>query len=108
MSVNISPEGFPAAHQMAFEAAQDAVAGLPDNDACGFAWVEVYGVRSNSKMGKAMLAAGFRKSYNGSLTLWNPSRAPVQSIGVLEKGAQAYAMTLKYYGFEAYMCSRLD
>ena len=46
-----------------------------DRDACGFAWVDVYGVRSNSKLGKWLQAAGFRKSYTGSLQLWNPSQA---------------------------------
>ncbi|NDH68208.1 MAG: hypothetical protein EBY22_09985, partial [Gammaproteobacteria bacterium] len=29
-----------------------------DRDACGFAWVNVWGVRSNSKLGKWLQAAG--------------------------------------------------
>ena len=81
-----------------------------DRDACGFAWVDVYGVRSNSKLGKALIAAGFSKSYTGSLQLWNPSKAYVQSISVLEAGADAYAKVLKdKLGLEkVYAGSRLD
>jgi hypothetical protein len=76
-------------------AAKQALQKYGDRDACGFAWVNVYGVRSNSKLGKALQAAGFRKDYTGSLQLWNPSRAAVQSIGILEAGAYAYAEVLK-------------
>lgn len=109
IQMTISPEMFATIHAEAVEAAKAAVVGLPDNDACGFAWVEVFGVRSNSKLGKAMVAAGFRKSYTGALTYRNPSKAPVQSVGVLGKGAVAYANVLKKYGFaEAYGWSRLD
>ena len=81
-----------------------------DRDCCGFAWVNVWGVRSNSKLGKALQAAGFRKSYDGSLQLWNPSQAGVQSISVLEAGAEAYAQVLKErLGLErCYAGSRLD
>jgi hypothetical protein len=81
-----------------------------DRDCCGFAWVNVWGVRSNSKLGKALQAAGFRRSYDGSLQLWNPSQAGVQSISVLEAGAEAYARVLKdKLGLErCYAGSRLD
>jgi hypothetical protein len=81
-----------------------------DRDACGFAWVDVYGVRSNSKLGKALQAFGFRKNYTGSLQLWNPSQAGVQSVSVLEAGAEAYAQVLKdKLGLEkVYAGSRLD
>lgn len=81
-----------------------------DRDCCGFAWVNVWGVRSNSKLGKALQAAGFRKSYDGSLQLWNPSQAGVQSISVLEAGAEAYAEVLRAkLGLErCYAGSRLD
>ena len=81
-----------------------------DRDACGFAWVNVYKVRSNSKLGKALQAAGFRKSYTGALQLWNPSQAGVQSVGILEAGAEAYAEVLRTkLGLEScYAGSRLD
>ena len=81
-----------------------------DRDACGFAWVDIYGVRSNSKLGKWLQAAGFRKSYTGSLQLWNPSQAGVQSISVLEAGAEAYAEVIKTkLGLDkVYAGSRMD
>ena len=81
-----------------------------DRDACGFAWVDVYGVRANSRLGKTLASHGFRKSYTGSLQLWNPSGAGVQSVSVLEAGAEAYAKVLKdKLGLEkCYAGSRLD
>lgn len=81
-----------------------------DRDCCGFAWVNVWGVRSNSKLGKALQAAGFRKDYTGSLQLWNPSKAGVQSLNVLEAGAEAYAQVLREkLGLEkVYAGSRMD
>ena len=81
-----------------------------DRGACGFAWVNVWGVRSNSKLGKALQAAGFRKDYTGSLQLWNPGKAAAQSIDVLEAGAYAYAEVLKNkLGLEkVYAGSRMD
>ena len=80
-----------------------------DRDACGFAWVDVYGVRSNSRLGKTLQSFGFRKSYTGSLQLWNPSGAGTQSISILEAGAEAYAKVLtEKLGVKAYAGSRLD
>jgi hypothetical protein len=81
-----------------------------DRDACGFAWVNIYGVRSNSKLGKWLAAAGFRKDYTGALCLWNPSGFPTQSISILEAGAEAYAEVLKNkLGLDrVYAGSRLD
>ena len=81
-----------------------------DRDACGFAWVDVYGVRSNSRLGKTLQSFGFSKSYTGSLQLWNPSKAGVQSISVLEAGADAYAKVLREkLGLEqCYTGSRMD
>ena len=80
-----------------------------DHDACGFAWVDVLGVRSNSRLGKTLQSFGFRKSYTGSLQLWNPSQAGSQSISILEAGAEAYAKVLtEKLGIKAYAGSRLD
>lgn len=80
-----------------------------DRDACGFAWVNVWGVRSNSRLGKTLQSYGFRKSYDGSLQLWNPSGAGTQSISVLEAGAEAYAKVITdKLGIRAYAGSRLD
>ena len=99
------------AAQAARVAAKEAYAALGgDRGACGFAWVNVWGVRSNSKLGNALKAAGFRKDYTGALCLWNPSKAAVQSLDVLEAGAYAYAEVLKEkLGLEkVYAGSRMD
>jgi hypothetical protein len=92
-------------------AAKQAMVALGgDRGACGFAWVNVWGVRSNSKLGNALKAAGFRKDYTGALSLWNPSKAAVQSLDILEAGAYAYAEVLKEkLGLEkVYAGSRMD
>jgi hypothetical protein len=100
-----------AAEMAARTAAKQTYAALGgDRGACGFAWVNVWGVRSNSKLGNALKAAGFRKDYTGALSLWNPSKAAVQSLDILEAGAYAYAEVLKdKLGLEkVYAGSRMD
>jgi hypothetical protein len=98
-----------AAHQ-ARTAAKAFLQAHGDRDCCGFAWVNVWGVRSNSKLGKALQAAGFRKDYTGSLRLHNPSKAATQSLNVLEAGAEAYAQVLRdKLGLDkVYAGSRMD
>mgnify|MGYP001553545924 CR=1 FL=1 len=83
-----------------------------DGGACGFAWVDVYGVRSNSKLGKALQEVGFRKSYSGQLQLWNGRNGWYfgQSVDASEAGAIAYANKFKeLLGLDrCYAGSRLD
>ena len=75
---------------------------------CGFAWVNIYGVKGNTKLGRAMKQAGYTKSYDGSIQIYNPAGYGGQSMDVKEAGAQAYAEVLRQYGFKAYMGSRAD
>jgi hypothetical protein len=98
-----------AAAQTAAKAFSDKHFGGSDGGACGFAWVNVYKVRSNSKLGKALCEVGFRKSYTGGLQLWN-TWWHGQSVDAAEHGATAYAITLKQeLGIEdVYAGSRLD
>lgn len=79
-----------------------------DRDACGFAWVSIYGVKGSTKIGKKLISLGFRKSYEGGLQYWNPSGSMTQCITAKEEGANAYAKIFKDAGFEAYMGSRMD
>ena len=80
-----------------------------DRGACGFAWVEVYVDRTNSKQAKELLAAGFRKDYKPKcLSFWNPGDLPVQNIDIKEAGADAMATYLRSLGLNAYAGSRLD
>jgi hypothetical protein len=105
-----------AAHEKAMTAARTAAQqfsdkhfGGQDGGACGFAWVNVYKVRSNSKLGKALQDVGFRKDYSGALQLWN-KWWPGQSVDAAEHGATAYAAVMKEeLGLDnCYSGSRLD
>ncbi len=79
-----------------------------DQFACGFAWVNIHGIKGNTKLGRAMKAAGIRQDYTKAFQLWNPSGLPVQNIDCKEAGAEACAKVLQKYGFQAYAGSRLD
>ena len=75
---------------------------------CGFAWVNIYGVKGNTKLGRAMKQAGYEKSYDGSLQIYNPSGHRGQSMDVKEAGAEAAANVFTKYGFKCYAGSRAD
>jgi hypothetical protein len=83
--------------------------GRKDAFACGFAWVDVYVDRTNSKQAKELIAAGFKKDYKPKcLSMWNPGNLPVQNIDIKEAGADAMATYLRSLGLNAYSGSRLD
>lgn len=82
--------------------------GGEDKYSCGFAWVDIYGVKGNTRLGRALKAAGIRKSYTGSYQIWNPAGYACQNIDTLEAGAEAAARVFEKYGFRAYAGSRLD
>ena len=91
------------------KAGQESYAQVGERDACGFAWVEVFVDRTNSKEAKELIAAGFRKDYKPKcLSMWNPSGLGTQSITPKEQGAYAMAEILRTAGFRAYAGSRLD
>jgi hypothetical protein len=96
-----------AAREAAEKYFQEKLGGV-DQFACGFAWVDIYGVKGNTRLGKAFKAAGIRKSYTGSYQIWNPSEMGVQNIDTLEAGAETAAAVFQKYGFQAYAGSRLD
>ena len=81
-----------------------------ERDCCGFAWVEVYVARTNSKEAKELIAAGFRKDYKPKcLTMWNPSGLGTQSMTPKEAGANVMATMLRdELGLNAYSGSRMD
>jgi hypothetical protein len=82
--------------------------GGKDQYSCGFAWVDILGIKGNTKLGRVMKEAGLRKSYTGSFQIWNPAEMGVQNIDTLEAGAEAAAKVFERYGFKAYAGSRLD
>ena len=79
-----------------------------DQYACGFAWVDIFGVRGNTKLGRALTEAGVKKSHTGAFQIWNPAEMYVQNVDTLAAGAEAAADVFKRYGFTAYAGSRLD
>ena len=76
--------------------------------ACGFAWVNIYGIKGNTKIGRRMKQAGIGRDYTGAMQIWNPSKYPTQNVDTLEAGARAAAKVFERYGFTAYAGSRLD
>jgi len=115
MTANFETLRVQMAHVKAMDAAQKAAQAFADKHmngrdggACGFAWVNVYKVRSNSKLGKALAEVGFRPAYGGGLQQWNKGWNG-QSVDAAEHGATAYATVIKEeLGVEAYSGSRLD
>ncbi len=89
-------------------AAEAALAKYGDRDACGFAWTNIYNVKGNTKLGKMLKAAGVRQDYTKAFQLWNPAKMGVQSMNILEAGAEAAANVFRKYGFTAYAGSRMD
>ena len=102
---NIVAQGIEAARQAGHESYQR----VGERDACGFAWVNVYVDRTNSKEAKELLAAGFNKDHQPKcLTLWNPSGLGTQSMMPKQAGADAMAQVLSAGGLRAYSGSRMD
>jgi hypothetical protein len=79
-----------------------------DQFACGFAWVNITGIKGNTKLGRVLKEAGLRQDYTKAFSIWNPSGMPVQNVDTLEVGARAAAEVFEKYGFQAYAGSRLD
>lgn len=104
---NIVAEAKQAAEVSARKFFQEKLGGV-DQYSCGFAWVDVFGVKGSTKVGKMLANAGMRKSYTGSFQIWNPAGLGVQNIDTLEAGAEAAAKVFENYGFKAYAGSRLD
>lgn len=108
--MNIVEAAVLEARAAAAQATREFLAKNGDRDMCGFAWVTVY-EKGSTKVGKALLAQGFRKGYGkgAGLDLWNPSGHPTQSITAKEEGAIAAAKVLsERLGVKAYAGSRLD
>ena len=82
--------------------------GGQDQYSCGFAWVNIYGVKGNTRLGKMLKAAGVEQDYTKAFQIWNPSGLGCQNVDTKEEGARAAAAVFEKYGFRAYPGSRLD
>jgi hypothetical protein len=99
------------AKEAAYEAASDYLVEKldgKDNYPCGFAWVNIYGIKGNTKLGRAMKQAGVKQDYTKAFQIYNPSGVSVQNVDVKEAGAEAAAKVFEAFGFKAYAGSRLD
>jgi hypothetical protein len=94
--------------QHAHDAANAFIAANGEQGYCGFAWVNICGIRGNTRLGKRMKAAGFKKDYTGDYCIWNPSGLGTQCMSTKEAGATAAARLLQAAGFTAYAGSRAD
>jgi hypothetical protein len=79
-----------------------------DQYACGFAWVNIYGIKGNTKLGKTLKAAGIEQDYTKAFSIWNPSEHGAQNIDTKFQGALAAQKVFEKYGFRAFAGSRLD
>ena len=90
-----------AALQHAQDAGEAHLEQYGEHAYCGFAWVNIYGIKGNTKLGKRMKAAGFEKDYTGAYSIWNPSGLGTQCMSTKEAGAQAAAKVFKAAGFRS-------
>jgi hypothetical protein len=105
--VEIVAEAKAAANKAAMEFFYDKMNGR-DQGACGFAWVNIWDIKGNTKLGKMLKAAGVRQDYTRAFQIWNPAQMGCQNIDTLEAGADAAAKVFTSYGFKAYSGSRMD
>ena len=75
---------------------------------CGFAWINIYDIKGNTKLGKRMKQAGIEKDYSGAYKIWNPSGLGTQCMSTKEAGAEAAARVFTAAGFKCYAGSRAD
>ena len=97
-----------AALQHAQDAAVEYMHTHGEQAYCGFAWVNIYGVKGSTKLGRRMKAAGFTKDYTGAYSIWNPSGLGTQCMSTKEAGASACAKVFSAAGFKCYAGSRAD
>ncbi len=97
-----------AALQHARDAAEAHLEQYGEHAYCGFAWINIYGVKGSTKLGRRMKSAGYEKDYTGAYSIWNPSGLGTQCMSTKEAGAQAAAQVFKAAGFTCYAGSRAD
>ena len=97
-----------AAQQHAEDAARAHLEQYGEHAYCGFAWVNIYGIKGSTRLGRRMKAAGYEKDYSGAYSIWNPCGLYTQCMSTKEAGARAAAQVFKAAGFTAYAGSRPD
>ena len=97
-----------AALQHARDAAEAHLEQYGEHAYCGFAWINIYGVKGSTKLGRRMKSAGYEKDYTGAYSIWNPSGLGTQCMSTKEAGASAAAQVFKAAGFKCSAGSRAD
>ncbi len=97
-----------AALQHARDAGEAHMKQYGEHAYCGFAWVNIWDIKGNTKLGRNMKKAGFEKNWQGAYSIWNPSGLGTQCMATKEAGAEAAAKVFKAAGFTAYAGSRAD
>jgi len=97
-----------AACQHAQDAALEYMHTHGEHAYCGFAWVNIYGIKGSTKLGRRMKQAGYEKDWSGAWSIWNPSGLGTQCMSTKEAGAYAAAKVFSAAGFTAYAGSRAD
>ena len=97
-----------AALQHAKDAAEAHLAQYGEHAYCGFAWINIYGIKGSTKLGRRMKQAGYEKDYSGAYSIWNPSGLGTQCMSTKEAGASAAAQVFKAAGFTCYAGSSAD
>jgi hypothetical protein len=97
-----------AALQHGRDAAEAYIEQYGEQAYCGFAWVNIWDIKGNTKLGKRMKQAGFEKDYTGAYSIWNPSGLGTQCMSTKEAGASAAAQVFKAAGFKCSAGSRAD
>ena len=97
-----------AALQHARDAGEAHIKQYGEHAYCGFAWVNIWDIKGNTKLGRNMKKAGFEKNWQGAYSIWNPSGLGTQCMSTKEAGASACAKVFKAAGFTAYAGSRAD
>jgi len=92
----------------AYDAATAYIDQYGEHAYCGFAWVNIWDIKGNTKLGKRMKSAGLDKDYTGAYNIWNPSGLGTQCMSTKEAGASAAAQVFKDYGFKCSAGSRAD
>lgn len=80
---------------------------------CGFAWVELDSfegkkLKGNTKVGRALKAAGIEQDYKRVFSIWNPSGLYCQNLDAKLAGARAAVKVFEKYGFSGIALSRWD
>jgi len=102
------------AKKVAEQQAQKELEKYPNGEpefSCGFAWVNVYGLRKNSKLVKKFEEIGFRwNDYKKCLGMSSYDILDYngQCIMVKEAGCEAFATACRQYGLNIFAGSRLD